>query len=65
MIGLAIAYVLISAGDPTGGGLPVFFFPVPKILFGIALALGLGVVTGFFPAIRAMKLQIAEALRRH
>ncbi len=64
-LGLAIAYLLISAGDPTGGGLPVFFFPVPKIMLGLGLAIALGFVTGFFPAMRAMKLRISEALRRH
>ncbi len=64
-IGLSIALVLVSAGDPTGGGLPVFFFPTPKLIVGVGLALLLGLLTGFFPAVRAMRLQIAEALRRN
>jgi len=64
-IGLAIAFALISAGDPTGGGLPIFFFPTNKLLLGIFFALMLGIATGLIPALRAMRLQIAEALRRN
>ncbi|MCS1408683.1 MAG: ABC transporter permease YtrF [Verrucomicrobia subdivision 3 bacterium] len=64
-MGLALAWVLILSGDPTGGALPVFFFPLPRILMGICLALALGVATGVAPAYRAMRLQIAEALRRN
>lgn len=63
-VGLSIALVLISAGDPTGGGLPVFFFPMKKLFAGICFALMLGLATGLFPALRAMRLQIAESLRR-
>jgi putative ABC transport system permease protein len=59
-----LAWVLISAGDPTRGALPVFIFPLREILVGIAIALVLGLVTGLFPAIQAMRLGIAEALRR-
>lgn len=64
VFGLAVAWVLISAGDPTGGGFPVFFFPIPKLAMGLGLAIGLGFLTGCLPAIRAMRLRIAEALRR-
>lgn len=63
-LGLMLAWVLISAGDPTRGALPVFIFPLREILVGIAIALVLGLVTGLFPAIQAMRLGIAEALRR-
>lgn len=62
--GLVIAWYLIAMGDPTHGALPVFIFPTPDILKGIGLFLALGVVTGLLPAWQAMRLQIAEALRR-
>jgi len=39
---------------------------VPKSSFitGLALVVGLGVVSGLFPALRAMRLRIVDALRR-
>lgn len=63
-LGLGIALLLISAGDPTGGALPVFYFPVRDIVYGAGISVGLGLVTGFFPALRAMRLEIAESLRQ-
>jgi putative ABC transport system permease protein len=62
--GLAIGWFLISLGDPTGGAFPMFFFPSEDIAAGAALAVVLGIVAGFFPAMQAMRLQVAEALRR-
>lgn len=62
--GLAIAWAAISRGDPTGGALPIFFFPTKGLIVGILLVLGLGLATGIFPALQAGKLRIADALRR-
>ena len=64
LAGLALAWILISMGDPTKGALPVFYFPLRDFGVGLALVLGLGLVTGVLPAIQAMRLRIAEALRR-
>jgi putative ABC transport system permease protein len=64
LTGLGVAWLLIAAGDPTGGSLRSFYFPIPDLIVGIALAVALGVVTGIVPAWQAMQLQIAEALRR-
>jgi putative ABC transport system permease protein len=44
--------------------LPMFFFPARDLVTGLAWCLGLGVVTGLFPAWSAMRLQVADALRR-
>lgn len=63
-LGLGIALLLISAGDPTGGALPVFYVPVRDVVYGACISVGLGLVTGFFPALRAMRLEIAESLRQ-
>ena len=62
--GLAIAWFLIASGDPTGGALPIFFFPRQNLLWGILIALALGLAAGWIPARQAGRLRIAEALRR-
>lgn len=62
--GLAIAWVLISAGDPTGGMLPLFQFPARDLALGGMFVAALGLLTGLFPALQAMRLTISEALRR-
>jgi putative ABC transport system permease protein len=63
-LGLGLAWLLVSAGDPTGSAFPIFYFPTSKLVLGVVLALLLGLVTGILPAMQAMRLRIAEALRR-
>jgi putative ABC transport system permease protein len=62
--GLALAWGLISLGDPTRGSMPVFYLPGRDLVIGVLFVLALGFATGFLPAIQAGKLQIAHALRR-
>lgn len=64
VFGLGAAWLLISRGDPTGGLLPLFFFPVRDLLLGLGLSVALGFVTGILPAQQAMRLRVSEALRR-
>ena len=45
--------------------LPVFYLPARFIIIGMTIVFGLGLVAGLLPAIQAMRLQIARALRRH
>ena len=63
-LGLLLAWVIISRGDPTGGFLPIFHFPPRDLAFGIALVLLLGLGTGLIPALQASRLKIVDALRR-
>jgi putative ABC transport system permease protein len=63
-VGLALGALAISAGDPTGGFLPIFYFPGKDAVWGVVLVLLLGVATGLLPALQAMRLSIVEALRR-
>lgn len=63
-LGLTLAAIMIASGDPTRGVLPNFYFPPKDIVLGIGLAIGLGFVSGAFPAWQAMRLRIADALRR-
>jgi putative ABC transport system permease protein len=63
-LGLGLAWLLISRGDPTGGLLPLFFFPGRDLLIGAGLSLALGLATGIFPALQTLRLRVADALRR-
>ena len=62
--GLGLAWLVISRGDPTHGLLPLFFFPTRDLLIGVGISIALGLVTGIFPALQAMRLRVADALRR-
>ena len=64
LVGLGVGYLLISMGDPTGGAFPVFFFPPRDIAKGALIALLLGIAAGALPALQAMRLDTATALRR-
>jgi putative ABC transport system permease protein len=64
-IGLLLGWGSITLmGDPTGGYLAVFFVPPRFVLLGATLVLLLGLVAGLIPALQAMRLRIADALRR-
>ena len=63
-IGMGLGWLAVSAGDPTGGALPIFFFPPRDIIIGTILVLLLGFFTGLIPAVQAMRLNTVEALRR-
>jgi putative ABC transport system permease protein len=63
-LGLTLAWVLIKQGDPTGGALPIFYFPPRDILLGVALAAVLGLLVGAPPAVQALRLRVVDALRR-
>jgi len=63
-LGLGLAWMLISAGDPTKGALPIFFFPPDDLLMGVGLVVALGLAAGILPALQARRLHIADALRR-
>jgi putative ABC transport system permease protein len=63
-LGLGIAWLFIARGDPTGGLLPMFYFRVGDVMLGVAISLALGLLTGIFPALRATRLRVADALRR-
>ena len=43
---------------------PIFFVPPRDLMVGAALALGVGFLSGIFPALQAMRLRLADALRR-
>jgi len=64
LTGLGLAALIISRGSPVPGMLPVFFLPTRDLLFGVSCVFALGFVAGILPAWQAMRLRIADALRR-
>jgi putative ABC transport system permease protein len=63
--GLGLAWLIISSGNPVPALLPIFHLPANDLLIGVVIAVALGVVAGAPPAIQAMRLRVAEALRRN
>lgn len=63
-VGLAVAKFFVSLGDPTGGSLPLFYFPNIDVAIGVEIVFALGILAGIGPAIQAMRLNMADALRR-
>jgi putative ABC transport system permease protein len=63
-LGLAVAWLFVQQGDPTGGLLPVFALPSRDVVIGLTLAASIGLMAGVLPALGAMRLRITDALRR-
>jgi putative ABC transport system permease protein len=63
LLGLGLAGLMVPR-IPTANMLPNLFVPISSLGLGLALVLGLGVVSGIFPALGAMRLRIVDALRR-
>ena len=63
-MGLGAAWLLTLGGSPVPGLLPVFYIPTPNLLLGALLIVVLGLITGALPAFQAMRLGVADALRR-
>jgi putative ABC transport system permease protein len=65
LLGLGVAWLIAAGGSPVPAMLPVFYLPTRFMIIGVTIVFGLGLVAGLLPAIQAMRLQIAGALRRH
>lgn len=64
-IGLAAARAITPVvAQNLAGLLPMFFLPTRDLFIGLGLSIVLGLVTGIFPALMAMRLRVADALRR-
>lgn len=62
-LGLA-ALIIVGAGDTLRQFLPVFYLPQRDIWIGIGLMVTFGLVASAIPASQALRLRIADALRR-
>jgi len=64
LAGLGVAWLIAAGGSPVPSMLPVFYLPTRFVVIGVVLVVVLGVVAGILPALQAMRLRIADALRR-
>jgi putative ABC transport system permease protein len=64
LIGLGLAKLFTLGGDPTRGLLGTFYLSWGSLGLGFMLALGVGAVAGILPGVAAMRLRVADALRR-
>jgi putative ABC transport system permease protein len=63
-LALALTWLVVQRGDPTGGLLPSFSLHTPDIALGSGLVLALGLTAGALPAWQAARLRIVDALGR-
>ncbi|HEV7238836.1 MAG TPA: FtsX-like permease family protein [Thermoanaerobaculia bacterium] len=63
-LGLILGALAVAKGDPTKGALPVFILQPSHAIFGVVCVFLLGLVSGFLPALQAMRMNPVEALRR-
>ena len=65
VLGLGLACLLVPVlAKALAGLLPLFSLPTHDLFIGLGLSITLGLVTGIFPALQAMRLRVADALRR-
>lgn len=62
--GLGLAWVLATFTNPAPQMFPVLSIPNRDLVMGSVFILALGIIAGLIPAVQAMRLQIATALRR-
>ena len=64
VLGLGTAWLFAARGDPTNGLLPLFYLPTSNLVLGVGIAIAVGLITGILPALQALRLRTADALRR-
>ena len=63
LIGMGLAAIMVPVlAALTGGALPIGAIPVETWVMGLALMVGIGLVVGALPSLRAMRLKIVDAL---
>jgi putative ABC transport system permease protein len=65
LVGLGLAWTIISSGNPAPSLLPRFYLPSHDLIIGLVVIIALGFIAGVVPALQAMRLRIAVALRRN
>jgi putative ABC transport system permease protein len=65
LAGLGAAWLMTVGGSPVPSMLPIFYLPQSAMITGLGLIVALGFIAGIVPAVQAMRLQVAVALRRN
>ena len=65
LVGLGLAWGLLQAGNPAPALLPIFYVPDQALIIGFVMVIALGIISGAMPALAAVRLRTAEALRRN
>jgi len=63
--GLGLAWLIAARGSPIPELLPIFYLPPRYLVIGLGFVMILGFLAGILPALQAMRLRIAVALRRN
>ncbi len=64
-LGLGLVSLIVPGmGKALSNFLPMFYFPPWDLLLGAGICVALGIATGIFPALAAMRLRVADSLRR-
>jgi putative ABC transport system permease protein len=64
LAGLGVAWLIAAGGSPVPSMLPVFYLPPRYLVIGVGIVFALGIIAGILPALQAMRVRIADALRR-
>jgi putative ABC transport system permease protein len=65
LLGLGVGWVLVQgAAKAMGAFLPGMFLSPTAIATAVAIMIGAGIAAGIFPALKAMRLSIIDALSR-
>ena len=65
VLGMGLAQLLVPVmAKALAGLLPLFSLPTHDLFIGLGFSVALGLITGIFPALQAMRLRVADALRR-
>jgi putative ABC transport system permease protein len=67
LVGLAFGWLMVTGIGQASAirqYLPIFFIPTHAMILGVFLTIALGFVAGILPALQAMRLRLADALRR-
>ena len=65
LLGLGIGWIIVQgAAQAMGASLPGIYLSPQAMLIAVGIMIGAGIFAGLFPAMKAMRLSIVDALAR-